>query len=127
MAEQKDQREEPHVPERFCLLVRERMEQSGLSLRAVALEAGISPAYLSRILSRERGLPPDDDLIMKLAAVLRIEPPELLLIEAQRVPAPLVPALLSAHHATSKAELEQAMKRLQAVILAQRRKKPRKQ
>ena len=51
--------------------------------------------------------------------------PELLLVEAKRVPDALLPALLSAHQATSKDQIEQAMKRLQAVILAQRRKKPR--
>lgn len=127
MSDPRMHREAPYLPEGFCDLVRQQMEKTGLSLRAVAGEVGISPAYLSRLLSRERGLPPDDDMILKLATVLQIDPPELLLVEAKRVPEALLPALLSAHHATSKAEIEQAMKRLQAVIIAQRRKKGRKQ
>ncbi len=127
MSDQNANREVPHLPEGFCNLVREQMDKTGLSLRTVADEVGISPAYLSRLLSRERGLPPDDGMILKLATVLQIDPPELLLIEAQRVPAFLVPALLSAHHATTKAEVEQAMKKLQAVIMARRRKKVDKQ
>lgn len=125
MTDHKAHREVAHVPEGFCSLVWEQMDKTGLSLRTVAAEAGISPAYLSRLLSRERGLPPDDEMILRLANVLRIDPPELLLVEAKRVPDALLPALLSAHHATSKAQIEQAMKKLQALILAQRKKTPK--
>lgn len=127
MTDHEAHREAAHVPDGFRSLVREQMDKTGLSLRTVAAEAGMSPAYLSRLLSRERGLPPDDELILNLAKVLQIDPPELLLVEAKRVPDALLPALLSAHQATSKAQIEHAMKKLQAVILAQRRKKPRKQ
>lgn len=116
-------REVAYVPEGFRLLVREQMKRLDLSFRTVAAQADISPAYLSRLLSGERGLPPTDDLILKLATVLQIDPPELLLVEAKRVPDALLPALLSAHHAVSKAEIQHAMKKLQALILAQRRKK----
>ena len=127
MSNQTAHRVAPHLPEGFCDLVRQQMDKTGLTLRAVAAEVGISPAYLSRLLSRERGLPPDDDMLLKLATVLQINPPELLLIEAKRVPPAILPALLSAHQATSKAELAHAMKKLQAVILAQRRQKLRKE
>ncbi|HNP81548.1 MAG TPA: helix-turn-helix transcriptional regulator [Nitrospira sp.] len=102
------------------------METVNLSLRTVASEAGISPAYLSRLLSGERGLPPDDTLILKLAEVLRVDPPERLLVEAKRVPDLLLPALLSAHEAVSRADLKEAMKQLQAVILNQRKKRGRR-
>lgn len=114
-------RETPQAPHGFRALVKRQMETVNLSLRTVASEAGISPAYLSRLLSGERGLPPDDTLILKLAEVLRIDPPERLLVEAKRVPDMLLPALLSAHQAVSKAELKEAMKQLQAVILNQRK------
>ena len=102
------------------------METVNLSLRTVASEAGISPAYLSRLLSGERGLPPDDTLILKLAEVLRVDPPERLLVEAKRVPDLLLPALLSAHEAVSRADLKEAMKQLQTVILNQRKKRGRR-
>lgn len=119
-------RETPQAPHGFRALVKRQMETVNLSLRTVASEAGISPAYLSRLLSGERGLPPDDTLILKLAEVLRIDPPERLLVEAKRVPDMLLPALLSAHQAVSKAELKEAMKQLQAVILNQRKKRGRR-
>ena len=118
-------RDTPQVPQGFRSLVKRQMETVNLSLRTVASEAGISPAYLSRLLSGERGLPPDDTLILKLAEVLRVDPPERLLVEAKRVPDLLLPALLSAHEAVSKADLKEAMKQLQAVILNQRKKRGR--
>lgn len=118
-------RESTQVPQGFRALVKKRMEAVNLSLRTVASEVGISPAYLSRLLSGERGLPSDDTLIWKLAEVLQIDPPERLLVEAKRVPDILLPALLSAHQAASKADLKEAMKQLQAVILNQRKKRGR--
>ncbi len=118
-------RESTQVPHGFRALVKKRMEAVNLSLRTVASEVGISPAYLSRLLSGERGLPSDDTLIWKLAEVLQIDPPERLLVEAKRVPDILLPALLSAHQAASKADLKEAMKQLQAVILNQRKKRGR--
>ena len=119
-------RDTPQVPHGFRALVKRQMETVNLSLRTVASEAGISPAYLSRLLSGERGLPPDDTLILKLAEVLHVDPPERLLVEAKRVPDLLLPALLSAHKAVSKADLKEAMKQLQAVILNQRKKRGRR-
>ena len=119
-------RDTPQVPHGFRTLVKRQMETVNLSLRTVASEAGISPAYLSRLLSGERGLPPDDTLILKLAEVLRVDPPERLLVEAKRVPDLLLPALLSAHEAVSRADLKEAMKQLQAVILNQRKKRGRR-
>ena len=117
-------REPARAPDGFRALVKLQMEQQGVSLRQVATQAELSPAYLSRLLSGERGLPPDDDLILRLARVLAIDPPELLLVEAERIPDDLretVPVLLSAHRATSPAELKQVMKKLQALLLARRR------
>ncbi len=125
MSNQELNRETPQVPQGFRDLVKKHMEKVNLSLRTVASAVGVSPAYLSRLLSGERGLPPDDTLILKLAEVLGIEPPERLLVEAKRVPNLLLPALLSAHQAASKEDLEDAMKQLKAVILSQRKKRGR--
>lgn len=61
------------------------MEKSGLSLRQVAHQAGISPAFLSRLLREERGLP-SDEIIESLAHLLQIDPPEDLLLAAGRTP-----------------------------------------
>ncbi|MDR4475541.1 MAG: helix-turn-helix transcriptional regulator [Nitrospira sp.] len=119
-------RETPQAPQGFRALVKKRMEEVNLSLRTVAAETGISPAYLSRLLSGERGLPPDDEMILRLAEVLRIDPPERLLVEAKRVPDLLLPALLSAHQAVSSTELKEAMKQLKAVILQQRKRRFRR-
>jgi transcriptional regulator with XRE-family HTH domain len=102
------------------------METVNLSLRSVASEIGMSPAYLSRILSGERGLPPDDTIILKLAEVLQIDPPERLLVEAKRVPDTLLQPLLSAHNAASAEDINEALKQLKAVIFSQRRKRGRK-
>jgi transcriptional regulator with XRE-family HTH domain len=117
------------VPKGFRVLVKERMKQQGVSLRQVAAQADMSPAYLCRLLLGERGLPPDDAPILKLAEALGIEPPELLLIKANRVPKGLeggVPLLLSAYEAPNRAEFYQAMKQLQAFILSQKQKGKRK-
>lgn len=59
----------------------EGMERSGLSLRQTAARIDVSPGYLSRVLNQKRELP-SDEVILELAEVLGIDPPELLLIEA---------------------------------------------
>ncbi|MBX3236665.1 MAG: helix-turn-helix domain-containing protein [Nitrospiraceae bacterium] len=118
-------REAPQVPQGFRDLIKRQMDRVNLSLRTVASEVGVSPAYLSRLLSGERGLPPDDALILRLADALQIAPPERLLVEAKRVPDMLLPALLSAHEAVSDADLKEAMKQLQAVIHNMKRKRGR--
>lgn len=118
-------RETPQVPQGFRDLVKKRMELVNMSLRAVAGEVGVSPAYLSRLLSGERGLPPDDRLILKLADVLQIVPPERLLVEAKRVPDTLLPALLSAQEAVSTEDINAAMRELRAVLFSKKRRRER--
>ena len=70
----------------FSDAIRGRREQLGLSLRSVAQEAGVDPAYLSRVESGK--VPPSDQLIHELAGVLRWTEDELLLL-AGRLPATL--------------------------------------
>ena len=60
------------APDRFVRLLRVALASQGLSLRTVAKKAEISPAYLSRLVNGERGLPTDDTIIGKLEQVLDI-------------------------------------------------------
>ena len=102
------------VPDGFLKLIATRMAEQGLSLRAVAKLAGMSPAFLSRILSGERGLPSNEDLL-ELAKALGIRPPALLLIEAGRLPTRGV--------ALSEADARTVAQAAQDLIMRQRRKR----
>lgn len=62
------------APDRFLRLLRVALAGQTLSLRKVAHAADVSPAYLSRIVNGERGLPTDDTIIAKLEKVLDIAP-----------------------------------------------------
>ena len=120
------------APAGFIKMLREGMERRKISLNQLAEKAGVSPAYLSRILNKERGLP-SDKAILRLAEVLDLQPPERLLIEAGRVPAdlkpflsqPRVPALLRAVGKLSETEQEEVLKRVQALALKQHRRQGR--
>ena len=59
------------APDRFVRLLNRTIEQRDLTLREVARQAGVSIAYLSRLLKKERGLPADKT-IMKIEKVLEI-------------------------------------------------------
>ena len=61
------------APDRFIRLLDRSIEKQGLSLREVARLAGVSIAYLSRLLSKQRGLPAKKT-IEKFEKVLDIEP-----------------------------------------------------
>ncbi len=66
------------APERFIRLLKKAMDEhkDGLSLRQVARNADISPAYLSLLLNGERGVP-STDAIDRLERVLNIPDGEL--------------------------------------------------
>jgi len=116
------------APEGFLRLLRRGMEKRGKSLNQVAEEAGISPAFLSRILNQQRGLP-SNKVIVRLAQVLDLQPRERLLIEAGRVPEDLkptllrvkVPDLLRALGKLSDSEQQELLRTVQGLILKQRR------
>jgi len=120
--------------EGFISLVREGMERTGISLNELARLAKISPAFLSRILNRERGLPPSDTVILRLGRLLDLEPPDRLLIEAGRTPEdlkpvlnnPQVPILLRASGELSETDLQKVINVSQALALRQRRKRKRR-
>ena len=71
------------APERFLRLLKRALAGSGLSLRQAAAKADISPAYLSRLLKGERGLP-GNDIIARLETVLDVQPRGLLFDAAGR-------------------------------------------
>jgi transcriptional regulator with XRE-family HTH domain len=106
------------------------METRGISLNQVAERAGFSPAFLSRILNRQRGLP-SDKTILRLAQVLDLEPPERLLIEAGRIPEelqsalsqPQMPELLRAAGDLSEADMQDLMNTIRGLALKRHRRK----
>jgi transcriptional regulator with XRE-family HTH domain len=61
------------APDQFIRLLDRSIEKQGLSLREAARLAGVSIAYLSRLLSKQRGLPAKKT-IEKFEKVLKIEP-----------------------------------------------------
>ena len=61
------------APGRFIQMLNDAMNQQGLSLRQLAGKTAVSPAYLSRLFNRERGLPADET-IAKFEEVLDIQP-----------------------------------------------------
>ena len=68
----------------FGSFIREKREQAGVPMNEFARSLGISPAYWSRI-EREMEKPPKDELIVKAAERLGINPDEAF-IEASRLP-----------------------------------------
>jgi transcriptional regulator with XRE-family HTH domain len=118
--------------EGFINLLREGMKRREISLNQLAYRTGVSPAFLSRILNKERGLP-SDKIILRLAKLLDLEPQERLLIEAGRVPEelrpmlsqPQIPELLRAADKLSETELEQLVKTVEALALKQHHSRKR--
>ena len=61
------------APELFVRLLRKNIAASGLSLREIGRQAGVSTAYMSRLVNKQRGLPADETII-RLEEVLDIQP-----------------------------------------------------
>jgi transcriptional regulator with XRE-family HTH domain len=118
------------APEGFVTMLRDLMARRQISLNQLADRAGISAAFLSRILNRERSLP-SDKTILRLAGILDLEPGDLLLIEAGRIPEefkptlsrPQIPALLRATGKLSDSEMQELVKVAQSLAFQQRRKR----
>ena len=106
------------------------METRRISLNQLADKAGVSPAFLSRILNRQRGLP-SDPTILRLAQLLDVQPPERLLIEAGRVPAawqqalsqPQMPELLRAAGTLSESDRQDVIKSIKALAVKRHRRR----
>ena len=111
------------VPEGFKKLVAKRLTELDISLRELARRADISPSFLSRILSGNRGLPDDED-ILRLAEELEIEPPRRLLVEARRVPrtGPMVPLMRAASELTQQ-EIREVLRVARKLAKTRRSKK----
>ena len=73
----------------FGALLRTRRNERGLTLEDVAIQLGLSVPHLSRI-ERDRENPPRDEIIEKLAEIIRI-PADDLFAEARRLPPDLKP------------------------------------
>jgi transcriptional regulator with XRE-family HTH domain len=71
------------APEPFVRLLRKSIAAQGLSLREIGRHIGVSTAYMSRLINKQRGLPADDTII-KLEEVLDIQPRGLLFDAAGR-------------------------------------------
>ena len=63
----------------FARVVQAEMRKRSISLRELASESGISPAYLSLILSGDRN-PPQPEVIDRLTSALGMRPPMLHLL-----------------------------------------------
>lgn len=124
------QRPKNVAPEGFIRLLRAGMENRRISLNQLAERAGFSPAFLSRILNRQRGLP-SDKTILRLAQVLDLEPRERLLIEAGRIPEELKPALsqpqmpelLRAAWKLSETDLQDVLNTVKGLAMKQHQRK----
>ena len=118
------------APAGFIKMLRDGMDRRKISLNQVAEKAGVSPAFLSRILNKERGLP-SDKAILRLAKVLDLQPPERLLIEAGRIPEemkpalsqPRIPELLRAVGKLSETEQQELLKIAEALAVKQHRRR----
>lgn len=104
------------------------MEKQKISLNQLAEQAGISPAFLSRTLNKQRGLP-SDKVILQIAQVLDLQPNESLLIEAGRIPEglmptlnqPGIPELMRAAGKLSDTDKQELLKVAQGLALKRRR------
>jgi transcriptional regulator with XRE-family HTH domain len=120
------------APEGFISLLRNGMKTRKISLNQLAERAGFSPAFLSRILNKQRGLP-SDKTILRLAQELDLEPRERLLIEAGRIPEglrrslsrPEIPALLRVTGKLSETDLQEVLKTAESLALKQQRGRKR--
>lgn len=120
------------APEGFIALLQEGMKSRKISLNQLAERAGFSPAFLSRILNKQRGLP-SDKTILRLAQELHLEPRERLLIEAGRIPEelkqplnrPEIPVLLRVTGKLSDTDLQEVIRTAEALALRQQRGRKR--
>lgn len=115
------------VPREFRELITGAFERQGMSLRQTAAAAGISPAFLSRILAGERGLP-DDEILLRLGRALDIKPPEQVLVAAGRLPEgmkSLAALYLRASEPLNRQESREVARAIQAIILKRQRGKGR--
>jgi len=71
------------APDAFVRLLRKSIAAQGLSLRDVGRRVGVSTAYMSRLVNKQRGLPAHET-ILKLEEVLDIQPRGLLFDAAGR-------------------------------------------
>lgn len=69
----------------FAKFVKKRMEEKRLSVRQVALQAGIDASFFSKILSGKRSPPAEDRVLKKLARIIDVDPVYLIFLTG-RIP-----------------------------------------
>lgn len=106
----------PNVPEGFRTMIRAEMDKQKLSFRELAKDANISASGLLRIIRGE--YLPSNESILDIAKALKIDPPEVLLVEAGRVPRHKgnVNQLFKAISSLNSEELKKVDKVVQAII-----------
>lgn len=72
------------APDAFVRLLRKTIAAQKLPLREIGRRLGVSTAYMSRLVNKQRGLPDDDAVIIKLEEVLDVQPRGLLFDAAGR-------------------------------------------
>lgn len=115
------------VPKEFRDLILGAFEKQDMSLRQTAAAAGISPAFLSRILAGERGLP-DDETLLRLGRALDIKPPEQVLVAAGRLPEGmkrLAALYLRSTEPLNRQETREVARAIQAIVFKRQRGKGR--
>ena len=69
----------------FAARVSEGMSRRGLTLRGLCREAGLDPSFFSKVLSGKRSPPSEEPVLRRIAQVIGIEAPELI-VAAGRIP-----------------------------------------
>jgi transcriptional regulator with XRE-family HTH domain len=61
------------APDAFIRLLSHAIDEQGFTMRETARQVGVSIAYLSRLLNRQRGLPADK-IIKRMEKTLKLQP-----------------------------------------------------
>jgi transcriptional regulator with XRE-family HTH domain len=61
------------APDAFIRLLSHAIDEQGFTMRETARQVGVSIAYLSRLLNRQRGLPADQ-IIKRMEKTLKLQP-----------------------------------------------------
>ena len=130
MRKTQENRATPVVPREFISRIRQAIQEEQTTAKEVAGQCGLSAAYFCRLLLGERGLPADTT-ILKMAEALNINPPDILLIDAGRLPEDIRPELnkpyrrdlLRATGNLTEAELQQVINTVKALRSQRSRRK----
>ncbi len=69
----------------FAALVRRRMAESGVGLRALCRDAGLDPSFFSKVLAGKRSPPAEEEVLRRISGRLGLDAARLV-VAAGRVP-----------------------------------------